>query len=194
MRVSTSSLITATFLSVSTLTHAIHLTADRLSKVHDLMISLSAASWENGTKAQAILESDYASLSVFSSSAFPLPNPLPTGDIGPILDIAQVTMNNRPASNTSAAAMGGSSLLEDGSSGDPASLGIAVMLADASTGNQQIKGVGYGDAATSELNYLLYDVPKVRTSHHLDWICTENGVGFRWGNQSSSRSSSTMGR
>ena len=77
------------------------------------------------------------------------------------MSVAQTTMQNRPKTNTSAKALGGSSLLNDGAAGDPASLGIAVLIANASTGNAQVNGVGYGDAATAELHYLLYDVPKV---------------------------------
>ena len=36
-----------------------------------------------------------------------------------------------------------------------------MLLANASTGNGQVNGVGYGDAASEELNYLLYDVGRV---------------------------------
>lgn len=70
-------------------------------------------------------------------------------------------MSNRPPTNTSSAAHGGSTLLEDDAAGDPASLGVTILLANASTGNAQVNGVSYGDAAREELNYLLYDVPKV---------------------------------
>jgi hypothetical protein len=121
-------------------------------------------SWENGTKAQAILEWKYPSISIFSISApppLPLPQPLPTGDIPELIDVAQVTLQNRPASNTSASALGGSSLLEDGSAADPASLGVAIIVANASDSSAQIKGVTYRQAAESEVNYLLYDVPRV---------------------------------
>lgn len=52
-------------------------------------------------------------------------------------------------------------MLEDGAAADPASLGIAVMLANHSTGNAEVNGLRYGDAVEQELNYLLYDVPRV---------------------------------
>jgi hypothetical protein len=35
------------------------------------------------------------------------------------------------------------------------------MLAGASTGNAQVNGIGYDDAATAEIDYLLNDVPRV---------------------------------
>jgi hypothetical protein len=122
---------------------------------------ISRYSWENGTKAQAILESQYPSLSVFSpTDPLPLPSPLPSGDISQIIDIAQTTLQNRE--NPSAASKnGGLGLVPDAAAADPASLGVAVLLANASTGNAQVNGVGYGDAATAQLNYLLYDVPRV---------------------------------
>jgi len=54
-------------------------------------------------------------------------------------------------------------LLEDGSSADPASLGIAVMLAGASeqVGGDVIGGVNYSTAAQEEVQYQLYNVPRV---------------------------------
>ncbi|KAL1410843.1 hypothetical protein Q8F55_001786 [Vanrija albida] len=54
----------------------------------------------------------------------------------------------------------GSPLLPDGAAGDPASLGIAVMLANMSTNNAVVNNSAYGDAATSELDYQLYHVPR----------------------------------
>lgn len=132
--------------------------------VHRVPLSLlTRCSWENGTKSEAILEWTYPTLSVFTSTGNPFPGAgsITSGQISQIIDIAQTTLQNRPASNTSAAARGGSSLLQDDAAGDPASLGIAVLLANLTTGDAQVNGVGYGDAATQELNYLLYDVPRV---------------------------------
>ncbi|WOO81514.1 Unsaturated rhamnogalacturonyl hydrolase YesR [Vanrija pseudolonga] len=54
----------------------------------------------------------------------------------------------------------GAPLLPDGAAGDPASLGIAVMLANMSTNNAVVNNSAYGDSATSELNYQLYHVPR----------------------------------
>ena len=123
---------------------------------------LTDTRWENGTKAEAILEHDYANLSVYSPTpALPLPNPLPSQQISFIVSIAQTTLQNRPATNTSAQAHGGSALLADEAAGDPASLGVSVLLANVSTGNAEVNGVGYGYAATEELSYLLYDAPRV---------------------------------
>ncbi|WVQ84742.1 hypothetical protein IAT38_006899 [Cryptococcus sp. DSM 104549] len=161
----------APVLLLPALVQATHLQDKLLDKVYDVMEEISTHSWENGTKAQAILEYKYPTLSVFYNGALPLPSGLSDGQISEIIDVAQTTMNNRPATNTSLAAHGGSTLLQDDAAGDPASLGVTILLANASTGNAQVNGVGYGDAATAELNYLLYDVPRTSNgaiSHRAD--------------------------
>ncbi|WVQ75720.1 hypothetical protein IAR50_005350 [Cryptococcus sp. DSM 104548] len=154
------------------LVSAEHLSDALQSKVYDVMNQISTHSWENGTKAQAILESTYPSLSIFSPlSPLPLPSSLASSDVSEILSIAQVTLQQRPATNTSVEARGGSTLLQDDAAGDPASLGVAVLLANASSGDAQVDGVGYGEAAEAELNYLLYDVPRTSAgaiSHRAD--------------------------
>ncbi|WVR09593.1 hypothetical protein IAU60_006664 [Kwoniella sp. DSM 27419] len=160
-----------TMLAAVPIVSAVHLTDSLLNQVYNVMNDISTASWENGTRAEAILEASYASLSVFSSNPFPLPSNFQSGQIPQIIDIAQVTMQNRPASSSSSSSTNGSTLLEDGAAGDPASLGITILLANASTNNQQINGVGYGDAATAELNYLLHTVPRAPNgaiSHRTD--------------------------
>jgi hypothetical protein len=69
-------------------------------------------------------------------------------------------LDNRPATDTTARGQG-STLLPDGAAADPASLGVAILLANASTNNAEVNGIGYGDAATDEINYLLDNVPRV---------------------------------
>ncbi|WVW86366.1 hypothetical protein I302_108410 [Kwoniella bestiolae CBS 10118] len=154
---------------------ATHLTDSLLNKVYNVMEEINVASWENGTKSIAILESKYPELTVYSSnSPFQKLDGLKSGQISEIIDIAQTTLQNRPNSNATSSSngtLGGSSLLQDGAAGDPPSLGIAVLLANATTNNEQVKGIGYGDAATSQLNHLLYNVPRTSSgaiSHRED--------------------------
>ncbi|KAL0255215.1 hypothetical protein I308_100010 [Cryptococcus tetragattii IND107] len=165
---------TLILLVVLPLASATHLSNKLQNKVYNVMEDISTHSWENGTKAQAILESKYPSYSVFaSSSPIPLPDKFDENDIKDVVGVAEVTMSNRPPTNNSAAAHGGSTLLEDDAAGDPASLGVTILLANASTGNAQVNGVSYGDAAREELNYLLYDVPKTSAgaiSHRADQV------------------------
>ncbi|KAK4686019.1 hypothetical protein P7C73_g4107, partial [Tremellales sp. Uapishka_1] len=131
------------------------------------MEKVSTMSWENGTKAEAMIEKEYSYLSVFSTSD-PFPPSASSKKIKDLVAVAQTTLENRPAGNES------SSLLSDGAAGDPASLGIAVLIANASeSASTQVNGVTYGQAALSELNYLLYVVPKSSTgaiSHRADQV------------------------
>lgn len=71
----------------------------------------------------------------------------------------------------------GGRLLEDGSSADPASLGIAVMLAGASeqVGGDVIGGVNYSTAAQEEVQYQLYNVPRVSFTGDGDELGCEGG-------------------
>jgi rhamnogalacturonyl hydrolase YesR len=55
-------------------------------------------------------------------------------------------------------------LLKDDAAGDPASLGVAVLLANATTGDATYNGETYGAAAEAQLNFLLYDVPRVSSN------------------------------
>lgn len=89
--------------------------------------------------------------------------------------MAAATMQNRPRANgTDAAAPG--SLLEDGAAADPASLLIAIMMAENSVGNAQtIRGVGYGDAAIAQLRYTLEEVPRVSPIKILICECITKG-------------------
>ncbi|ORY31626.1 hypothetical protein BCR39DRAFT_525995 [Naematelia encephala] len=160
--------------SLPSLVSAVHLTNSSIDHIFSVLQNISQYSWENGTKSEALLEKTYPSLSVFSPTApLPLPADLSQDDISQILDIAHTTLSNRPATNTSVSAHGGSPLLSDGAAGDPASLGVAILLANWSTNNALWNNVGYGDAATMELNYLLYDVPRSAQgaiSHRADQV------------------------
>lgn len=150
---------------------------------------------------EAILESKYPSYSVFAStSPLPLTPGFSQSNIQDVIALAQVTLQNRPATyqtcgdgNTtsasnstatfsstattssmatsaspaasdspaaSSACYGGSPLLQDAAAGDPASLGVTVILSNFSTSDAQVNGEGYGAAATAQLDYLLYDVPR----------------------------------
>jgi len=51
-----------------------------------------------------------------------------------------------------------------GAAGDPPSLGIPVLLANKATNGGTRNHSTYGDAAASQLNFLLYHVPRVRTT------------------------------
>jgi hypothetical protein len=50
-------------------------------------------------------------------------------------------------------------LMQDGSAGDPASIGVAVLLANW-TGQNNVDHLNFGEAATDQLNFLYQDVPQ----------------------------------
>ena len=115
-------------------------------------------SWEIGTRAQALLELNSPSLSVVTEAATVPPpsiNNTINDTISDVLTIARDAVAALPsdfASNSS-----GYPLVNgDGAAGDPASIGVAVLLANW-TG---LQSADYAGAATAQLRYLLNSVPK----------------------------------
>lgn len=100
-------------------------------------------SWENGTRAQALLEYDWPMLAVFYNPAVPIVS----GHVPEESNaIAQYTITNRP--------VGTMMFCEDGSAGDPASLGISVLLAN------HTLDVDYMSAVNDENEYLFVHAPR----------------------------------
>ncbi|KAK0206262.1 Six-hairpin glycosidase [Desarmillaria ectypa] len=119
---------------------------DTLSLVLNNMVQVSTKSWELGTATEALLEYSYPEFSVFNSSAFPPGHTLNTTyNASGVLDIAYQVV--RAKSNTTM------SLVEDTAVGDPASLGIAVLLANWTRTNTS--DTSFSTAAGEELDYLL---------------------------------------
>ena len=123
-------------------------------------------SWELGVRSQAIFELNAPQYSVNT-----LNQPLPPSANIPlnlssmvdiVLDIAKNVVSNRSVSNTNGANYnysGPQLLMNDTSTADPASLGIAVLLANW-TGQGQNDGLDYAGAATDQLNYLFDIAPR----------------------------------
>lgn len=125
------------------------------------MNQLCQQSWENGTRAEALLEYQYPDFSVYANGSITLPFQAPTSIPPALIDIAETALvAHRPASFANNRS---SSLVpSDGSAADPASMGIAVLLANSSQGPGQatFSGTSFGAAAASELEYLLTVVPR----------------------------------
>ena len=120
-------------------------------------------SWEFGTRAQAILSLNATGFSVYSSTE--LPPPTSTDAFGfanatglmPFFDIARTTVLSRNQTNGNIT--GPQPLTQgDGSAGDPASIGFAVLLANWT--GQDAGQIDYAGAAKDQLDYLLLDVPQ----------------------------------
>jgi Glycosyl Hydrolase Family 88 len=120
-------------------------------------------SWEIGTRAEALLELDSPSYAVFSPDTLPPPQIIPdsvSSLIQPVLDIASSIVYNRSLSNNNNNnASGPQPLMQDGSAGDLASIGVAVLLANW-TGQGYYDNLDFARAATDQLDFLYQSVPR----------------------------------
>ncbi|KAH7916821.1 hypothetical protein BJ138DRAFT_1096948, partial [Hygrophoropsis aurantiaca] len=121
-------------------------------------------SWERGTAAEALTELSWPHLSVFDKSSIPPPNG-PNHEIPiDVINIAAETVKTKPQKSTTLVA-------NDGAVGDPASLGVAVLLANWT--QSDISDTSYARAAGQQLDYLLHTAPKTDTgaiSHRADQV------------------------
>lgn len=114
-------------------------------------------SWELGTAAQALLEIDAPSWSVFSRNSLPPPQQVPSeaqSSVAPVFNLAQEIVGNRSRLNRNAE--GPQPLMADASAADPAANGVSVLLANW-TGQS---GQDYAGAARDQLDFLLERVPR----------------------------------
>ncbi|KAG8758222.1 hypothetical protein FRC14_000469, partial [Serendipita sp. 396] len=116
-----------------------------LAKVRTRMLELVHYSWELGTASEALLELEESDLSVYGDKPFP-PSRTLSAD-SPIISIAEYVLSIKPP--------GTLPLMEDGAAGDPASVGVAVLLA-----NQTFANASYALAASQEIQFLLEVVPR----------------------------------
>ncbi|KAF7338289.1 hypothetical protein MVEN_02054300 [Mycena venus] len=116
-------------------------------------------SWELGTRAQSLLDLYIPNFSVFSSTGLPPPSSVPsntTSAIAPVFSIARNVVSALKLNTTS----GPTALVNgDGAAGDPASLGVAVLLANW-TGQGSGDGLDFAKAAQNQLEYTLNVVPR----------------------------------
>lgn len=138
------SFITLSFASLSV--SALGLSDDTVAKVKDKMLNIIHYSWENGTATEALLELDEPDVSVYGKKPFPPPRVLSADS--PVIKIAQYALAGRVP--------GKKPIMDgDGASGDPASMGVAVLLA-----NSTLQDPTYFRAAADQLDFLLNDVPR----------------------------------
>ncbi|KAG8726318.1 hypothetical protein FRC12_023500, partial [Ceratobasidium sp. 428] len=125
------------------------LTTDQINLVRSRLVEGSQASWELGTSTQALLEYDYPALSVYGSLALNLPNP-PNATLTPGL-IYSVTDRLIQTRNPAVEAF-----VYDSSVGDPASIGVAVLVANFTGAT----GGDYNTAIQQQLDYLMNKAPR----------------------------------
>ncbi|KAG6373675.1 Six-hairpin glycosidase-like protein [Boletus reticuloceps] len=103
----------------------------------------------------------------------PPPQQIPpnlTGALSDVFSIAHTIVANRSISNGNVT--GPQPLIQDSSAGDPASIGVAVLLANW-TGQSASDGLDYAGAARDQLQFLLQKAPKTpdgAISHRLDQV------------------------
>lgn len=117
-------------------------------------------SWELGTRSQALLELNANVYSVLSDYLLPPPSTIPENlndAMTTVLGIAKSVVANRNISN--GGRVGPQPLINDSAAGDPASIGMAVLLANW-TGQGRSDGYNYSGAAQDQLDFLFQDVPK----------------------------------
>ncbi|KAJ3574544.1 hypothetical protein NP233_g1709 [Leucocoprinus birnbaumii] len=127
-------------------------TNETVSLVRSNLLQIANNSWELGTAAEALTELYWPALSVFNQSAFPPPARLnSTLNATDVLSIANRTVSTRPANTMPL-------ITNQGSSADPASIGVAVLLANWT--RPDMRNHAYSDAATDQLTYLLKNVSR----------------------------------
>ncbi|EAU81609.2 hypothetical protein CC1G_02625 [Coprinopsis cinerea okayama7 len=142
----------------------------QIETISERLRESAQASWEIGTRAQAILELNATTYSVFSGSSLPPPSTVPddvAGAMQPLFDIARGILEGLNPSQDNP-----QPLMQDGSAADPAANGITILLAN---WTQQDDGNGtYAKAAQNQLAYLYSDaVPKTgdgAISHRVDQL------------------------
>ncbi|KAH9917745.1 uncharacterized protein B0H18DRAFT_1096454 [Fomitopsis serialis] len=149
----------------------------QLDDVKDNLWLAAQQTWELGTEAEALVESDAPACAVFADT--PLPPPIGNNSssynytaLRPVLQIAYNAAYNRSNATGPQPIM----YVEGGAAGDPASIGIAMLianwtgapepeldrpeLADSPFGTSVGQGVSYARAAEEQLEYLLTVVPR----------------------------------
>ena len=119
------------------------------------------------------MEYNASSYSVFSSSGIPPPQQIPpslTDALEDVFSIARTIVANRSVSNGNIT--GPQPLIQDSSTGDPASIGVAVLLANW-TGQSSSDRLDYAGAARDQLAFLFQKAPKTKDgaiSHRMDQV------------------------
>ncbi|KAH8106137.1 Six-hairpin glycosidase [Cristinia sonorae] len=130
--------------------------AQTIAKVRDNMLNISTHSWELGAAAQALIELEVPSLSVFSGNRLPptkSQNPSVRRAATDVFDLATRIVRARPP--------GSPVLIDgDGAAGDPASLGVAVALTGWTRTNRS--DLSFDEAAGLQLDHILNHVPRAQ--------------------------------
>ncbi|KAI0693801.1 Six-hairpin glycosidase [Cytidiella melzeri] len=104
---------------------AVGFSGETLAKVEANLLQIATHSWELGTAAQALTELHTPSISVLQQTAFPPPSKL-TPKVGNATAMLNIAYNIHATKNASTMTL----IDGDGAVGDPASLGVAILIAN----------------------------------------------------------------
>jgi len=128
------------------------LTTTVMRRVQANAVNISSHSWEKGTLAEALTEFEWPTLTPFLPGALFPPSPLPSWEsAADVLAIAETTIDQK--SNGTLPLTDG-----EGSVGDPASLGQAVLLRNWTRTN--LTDTRFSSAAGEQLGYIINDAPR----------------------------------
>lgn len=119
------------------------------------------------------MELNAPSYSVLSVNPLPPPQKIAFELTSPLNEVFTISRNivaNRSISNGNIT--GPQPLIKDGSAGDPASIGVAVLLANW-TGQGKADGLDYAGAARDQFDFLMQNVSKTSDgalSHRVDQL------------------------
>ncbi|KAF5350046.1 hypothetical protein D9756_009198 [Leucocoprinus leucothites] len=138
-----------------------NLTDEQIAVVSQRLAESAQKSWELGTRSQTILEVNATLYSVFSHNTLPPPSVPPenlTDVLVPFFNLARDVVSEWV--KASANATEPLPLIPgDGSVGDPAAIGMSVLLANW-TGQANVSGLDFASAARAEVDYLLNFAPR----------------------------------
>ncbi|KAH8986289.1 Six-hairpin glycosidase-like protein [Lactarius akahatsu] len=129
------------------------LSPKKLSLIRANAINISTHSWELGTLAETLTEFEWPRLGVFSPRSIPPPARLAHGQAADVLSIAETVVAENPPGALPAPLING-----DGAIGDPASIGVSVLLRSWTL--QDPGNTTFADAAAGQLDYLLNVAPR----------------------------------
>ncbi|KAL5480262.1 hypothetical protein ACEPAI_1532 [Sanghuangporus weigelae] len=137
-----------------------NLTTAQVDIVVQRLNESASESWEVGTEQQALVELTTPSFSVLNDSFVPPSSSLPSS-LSPVIDsITQVIQNKTTLLRSQSDLTAPQPFWPgDGSAADPASNGVAALIANW-TGQEGVSGVDYDGAAREQMDYLWERVPR----------------------------------
>ncbi|KAG9120140.1 hypothetical protein FRC07_004498, partial [Ceratobasidium sp. 392] len=145
------------------------LSAQTVDLVKARLKEAAQKSWELGTRAQALLELESPSISIFTATSIPgspasLGSSNKTATLVPAVNAAKIALASGQLKEVLAISNdivksrpdGTLALMKDGSASDPASNGVAVLIANWT----EAQGPDFSSAASDQLTWLLQHVPR----------------------------------